>query len=838
MRLSWLIAIVWMLAPAAVLADPFHIEDRPQQRLQGNLAWCTAPNTGAAQPAPPEACAYRVRDYDKLPGGFSDVRHWLRFRLHNPATTAVERWLEVGQPRLQEVTLWRQQRAQWQALRTGQSIPTSQRPLVTQRLLLPIRLAAGETADFYLEVFAETHVDLRLTLWQLPNYFAQEAKLQIIQALGMGGLMLAALFTLMIFAKQRQPAMLWLCASFVTEILLDASYTGMLSAYFWPANRAYEIRLHGLFVSLTVIFFILFVRSFLNTPRQYPRENKLLLLSLAMILLGVAGFAWEYSLPIRVIALAALLSMSLSILLFFRAWRQGSGPAGYLLLSYLLLLGMIIYRASSAFGWVGGVPFKELGYSWYFLLITPTTLLGILKRSEVLRDDLIRAEADRQAQTRFLAQMSHELRSPLNSVISHARLLQRQPEPEQITTRAGNILASGQRLLGMIDEILDHARLQAGKLQLNREPMDLPDFLRQLADDQALAADKAGNRFELRGADSLPAMILADERRLRQILDNLLSNAHRYCQQGRVSLSVAHTTQDQDTCLLGFSVADSGPGIAPAEQAHIFLPFHRGQIGQRRGIDGVGVGLAIARQLVQLMGGELHLDSQLGHGSRFSFTIACPLSHSPAPAPVCRHAPQPFALLLVEDDPDHLDSLAQLLQGAGFITRTAHSAEAARAYRQQPIDLVITDQFMARGDGWQILSDWGNTHPVILLSAAPAQRPASYSGQARFQHELLKPLDLDQLLDAIAATLGFNWPAPQPPQAADPPQAPVQPQPIRPSPAQRQTLSQLIAAGAISDIQDWQAQLAQQQPELADYCQQIRQAVSRLDMAHLNALAD
>lgn len=755
--------LAWLCLGALLqgAASAMTLEDVPRQPLSGTLAWCQEPPGQADILDPAQACDYRQDAIRDLPHGFTSDQHWLRLQLSNPTSRPVERWLEVGHPRLQQVVLYTrdQPNAPWRIERTGLAVPVAERPIRTQRLLLPIRVAADTTVTIYLRVKAQTHVNLRLTLWQLPAYFAQQSRDQILQSLGMGGLMLAAVFTLLIYLKQRERAMLWLLASFVVEILLDASYTGLLAAYFWPVHLPYPIRLHSLFVALTISFFILFVRDFLKTAEQYPWEDRLLVAGLGFILLALAAtLVLGYARPIRLLTLTALISMAVSILVFFRAWRRGSGPAGYLLLSYLLLLVMIIYRASHAFGWISGAPLQAFGYSWYFVLITPTTLLGILKRAETLRERLIRAEADRQAHTRFLAQMSHELRSPLNTVINYTRLLQRQPDPELLPARAEAILASSRRLLGLIDDVLDHARLQAGQLRLDPEPLELAAFLAQLSEDHQPATDQAANRLCVQADLDPDTTLLADEQRLRQVLDNLLSNANRYCHDGQITLVCALLPPLGAAQRLSVQVSDTGSGIAPADQARIFLPFERGAHDRQHGRDGIGVGLAIARQLVQLMGGELHLSSRLGHGSTFSFTIP-----APEVAPVVstawrwRQAPHPYRLLVVEDNPDERETLVALLRQHGFALVEADSASAARDYRDQPLDLVITDQFMDQGDGWQVLRDWGATHPVILLSAAPPQPPPDVSGLAGFVQVLLKPVDLDPLLDVIAAQLGFAW---------------------------------------------------------------------------------
>lgn len=250
------------------------------------------------------------------------------------------------------------------------------------------------------------------------------------------------------------------------------------------------------------------------------------------------------------------------------------------------------------------------------------------KAAEAAREVAL-SEARRLARQRsqFLAQMSHELRTPLNAMMGFAQILQRDNTLSERAAKAVRIIdESGQHLLRLINDILDLARIDAGKLELSSSEINLQAFLEIVCDTIRVRADDKGLQFVLEAAPELPDTVFVDEKRLRQVLLNLLSNAVRFSDTGRVTLRVTRATPDPEaevgaTVRLHFAVEDQGIGMSERDQARAFQPFEQLADARRRE-GGTGLGLAISRQLVHLMGGEIRVQSQLGAGSVFSFEIA------------------------------------------------------------------------------------------------------------------------------------------------------------------------------------------------------------------------
>ena len=229
------------------------------------------------------------------------------------------------------------------------------------------------------------------------------------------------------------------------------------------------------------------------------------------------------------------------------------------------------------------------------------------------------ADQANQAKSHFLANISHEIRTPMNAILGYAQLLQRRTDlPDQADRAVGTIRASGDHLLGLIDEVLDLSRIEAGKLELDPAPFDLPQLLERLGAMFEVRCREKELAWKLEGLDDQPRPVQGDQAKLNQVLMNLLGNAVKFTEEGRVELSVAALPDNQ----YRFEIRDTGPGISPQEQARLFAPFQQGQAGRRHG--GTGLGLSIAQRLVELMDGRLELDSQVGRGSCFAFTVALP----------------------------------------------------------------------------------------------------------------------------------------------------------------------------------------------------------------------
>jgi nitrogen-specific signal transduction histidine kinase len=338
------------------------------------------------------------------------------------------------------------------------------------------------------------------------------------------------------------------------------------------------------------------------------------------------------------------------------------------------------------------------------------TLAALLDDHAALARAKEAAEAANEAKTRFLASVSHEIRSPLNAIYGYAQLLERGDGRDGV--QAGKVIRrSAEHLSNLVEGLLDIAQVESGSLKLARDTIRFPAFLEQVVAMFEPQAAMKGLALRLDLPPTLPEYVRTDPKRLRQVLINLLSNAIKFTDHGEVALKVHYRNE-----LATFEVADSGIGIAPADIVRILLPFERGGAAAERA--GIGLGLAITQALVHIMGGELRIESVAGEGSRFIVRLMLSQPLSP-PADLPGHEDAGFylgrerRLLLIDDDPAHRAALRALLEPRGFAVLTAAGGEEglALAASAQP-DLVAARRVDARH---QRLGD--------RCDLAPAPRP-------------------------------------------------------------------------------------------------------------------
>jgi signal transduction histidine kinase/CheY-like chemotaxis protein len=382
------------------------------------------------------------------------------------------------------------------------------------------------------------------------------------------------------------------------------------------------------------------------------------------------------------------------------------------------------------------------------------------------------AEAANIAKTRYIVGMSHEIRTPLNSIFGYAQLLER-----GMVESSGNavrvIRRSAEHMTDLIDGLMDISRIENGLLRLNRDKVQLVEFLDQLVDMFRLQAEAKGIEFRYQRPPHLPLYVHTDQKRLRQILINLLSNAIKYTESGYASLTVRYRSQVAE-----FEIADSGMGIPADDLERVFQPFERGSLPNAQAIPGTGLGLTITKLLTQIMGGELLARSVMPssvvtssesteHGT--TFTVRMLLSEArhesvalESPRHIRGYAGPRRSILLIDDDVTHLDIMRETFEPLGFDFKVATDGVAGITVANVELpDMILMDISMPNMTGWEVAKvlrqNPALTRTKIVMVSANAHEFNPGGEESLHDAFVLKPVDVHVLLECIATLLSVRW---------------------------------------------------------------------------------
>lgn len=458
------------------------------------------------------------------------------------------------------------------------------------------------------------------------------------------------------------------------------------------------------------------------------------------------------------------------------------------------------------------------------------------------------ADMANRAKSAFLANMSHELRTPLNGILGYAQILSWEDSlTEEQKEGMGVIKQSGEYLLTLINDVLDLAKIEAGKIELFPSILFLNGFLQEVVQLFQMRAQQKNIFFSYQASPNLPTALHADEKRLRQVLINLLGNAVKFTEHGSVTLKVSY---EEDT--LHVQIEDTGVGMATTDLEKIFLPFH--QVGdQKSKQQGTGLGLSITKNLVEMMGGHLQVSSILGQGSTFQMSLKLPEVTEALPSSRDRSSPKiigyqghPRTVLVIDDNDLNRSLLIKMLTPLGFIVLEAASGQTGldKARENSSIDVIFVDLVMPDIDGFTVIQQLRHIphHQntiLITVSASAFEYDRQHSSDVGSDDFIPKPINLEFLLARLGVHLKLTWcyeATMEETLTAMDTSLPLEVPAFELTPQQATELLHLVMCGDVMGISDYAEHLKKMDNQLIDFYYYVMKLLKQFDIEEIGEL--
>jgi signal transduction histidine kinase/CheY-like chemotaxis protein len=730
------------------------------------------------------ADSFRRHDRDVLNAGYSRSVFWIRLDLdyrpqesQDPAP-----WLlELAYPPLDRLDLYlpgadgKYQLAQ----RTGDTLPFASRPISLTNYLFDLKLAPGKPLRVYLRLESQGSIQAPLTLWSPKAYMENLPGNVYVLGIIYGVLLVMLVYNLFIFVSVRDTSYLYYILYIASFGLYQVSVNGAGIEYFWPNSPWWANAATPFLIGSASLFGCQFARSFLHTREHSPWVDRTLLALMAVgALVMLLAFSASYALSLR---LATYLALAFVVVIFsagILAWLRGMRVARYFIFAWTaFLLGGTI-NTLMVLGLLPNVFFTMYSGQIGSALEVGLLSLALADRINAMKEERTRIlqESSRKLEQlnlelansnrlkdEFLATVTHELRTPMSGVIGSLELMQTVPMDVELAQYQKTATGSARDMMRMVNDILALIELQAGKLYPRREPFSLRGLFDSLRAQYAPRAEAKGLRFDLQLDENLPDTLEGDAGKLAQTLGYLLDNAIKFTHQGGVSLRVDGQRQS-DGVALRVTVQDSGIGFeTPADDA-LYQRFHQLDGSLTREYGGLGIGLALCRQLTELLGGQLQHHSSPGRGSRFVLELNLGQPAQSFSVPPRRaggqalRRPEQCTVLVVEDNAINQLVIRGMLLKLGYRVRTAdNGSEAIDLLRREGVDAVLLDCQMPIMDGFATCRairalPQGGELPVLAITAHSHSGDRERCLAAGMSDYLAKPVKFEEL-----QTLLHDW---------------------------------------------------------------------------------
>lgn len=713
--------------------------------------------------------------------GFERAAMWFLLAVDNH--TSESKWiLQAGRPHMDhlDLFLFDQQGKLLRSWRHGDQVPWSERPYPHTNLLFPLDLQPGQSYQLVMRAVSAGAIEMPVSL-STPYQFQQlDTTFQNFVGLYIGAIGVMLLFNLLLFISIREKSYLMYVLYLSSLLIYLASRESLTFRWFWPESPWLNNPVQAASAILGTGFVALFASEFLQLRKSRPLSGRALnITGWILLLLAPLSTMIETGVVLRVVTASAGFLVIPVLLVSIAQIRAGYRPARYFLLSFAPLAVMVLLFMLKTYSFIDSSWLLDHAFEVGSTLEAWLLSFALAYRFTMLRDENEKiqrqatAELEQRviertrelhnalnARSEFLAVMSHEIRTPLHGILGTVDVLKDGLHSHEQLRQLHVIEQSGNALLALINDILDYATIESGKLPLTNEAFSLPALASETVNLYTQNATSKGITLDLQLAPNLGTLCVGDPLRLRQILGNLISNAVKFTERGGITVSLQRDYENNDYVM--FEVQDSGIGIAPESLGQLFELFQQADSSTRRRYGGTGLGLAICQQLVELIGGEIGVTSTPGKGSRFWFRLPLPQI-----SPAQRHndaitlqntmAKAPSVRLLIVDD-NHVN----LLVAQGLARKLGHEVEVAESGPEaiavllndsRPYDLILMDCEMPEMDGFETTEEIIRLQqdgkiapiPVVALTAHAIPDKIRACQNAGMISHIAKPINSEKL---------------------------------------------------------------------------------------------
>ena len=570
----------------------------------------------------------------------------------------------------------------------------------------PIRLGPGQGATLFLRAQSEGPHGFPLLLWSRGGFEAKTAKENLLFGMFYGVMLVMVIYNLLTFLVLRDLAYLYYLSFVATFALILVNLDGFAIPWLWGIGVFAVNAFMPILAPASAMFALLFVRRSLGTEVIAPQLHRLMGGGIALC---AACLPLPLMLPVMpaifINTLVAVITTGLLAVVIVVLALRGRRIAQFYVLVWAMLAFGVFAKVAEVNGLLPVSPWSTYGMHLGACLLVTLVSLGLADQINSMRREHLRLEGERMraqaaAKSEFLAKMSHELRTPMNAIIGFTDLALRSGDDGRRMEHLGHIDTAARSLLHILNDVLDLTRIESGKLVLESHTFELQDVLDKVAGMLARSADTKGLDLIVgRGAD-VPALAVGDSLRLEQVLINLVGNAIKFTEQGEVEMRADLEARAEDRLQLRFTVRDTGIGIAAEDLPRLFTPFSQVDPSMTRRYGGSGLGLAVSRQLVELMGGRIEVQSEAGIGTEFRVLV--PLRAGPdAQAPLVLEGRR---ILVAAANGSLRRMYAQILHAQGAVEDCTESiAGVLGSLRRSPVDAIVLDTRLQGGDGLDAL---------------------------------------------------------------------------------------------------------------------------------------